>query len=93
MLWSIICGQSVLASDEVVGEELENAASHLQEGLMFYKTWSEEDHKSWCIKSKVKKEQQEFVCKVGKLLVCEFNIYFLFPFCYVIIIIKNFLLY
>ncbi|RXG57160.1 Nucleoporin protein, partial [Armadillidium vulgare] len=67
-LWSIICGQSVLPSDEVVGEELENAADHLKEGILFYKQWSEDDHKLWCSKTKLKKEQQDFVHKVGNIL-------------------------
>ena len=68
-----MCGTSILPSDEVVGEELEAATDHLKAGLLYYKPYTKEDHDLWAGKTKLKENQQSFIARVAKMLVCRIS--------------------
>ena len=68
-LWSFVCGNNILPSDEVVAEELEAAKCNLQDGLLLYNHFSQEDHDKWSAGVKLKDNQKQFVLRLAKMLV------------------------
>lgn len=68
-LWGVICGTYVLPSDEVVGDELQQAAPHLRAGLRAYTKPSGDHFDRWARTASVTQREKEFVKKLSDLLV------------------------
>ncbi|MPC28492.1 Nucleoporin NUP188 [Portunus trituberculatus] len=67
-LWGVICGTYVLPSDEVVGDELQQAAPHLRAGLRAYAKPSGDHFDRWAKTAKVTEKEKNFVKKLSDLL-------------------------
>ena len=61
----------MLPSDEVVGDELQQAAPHLRAGLRAYAKPTGDHFDHWAKTAKVTEKEKNFVKKLSDLLVSE----------------------